>query len=65
MHMHEVDLGREYIGGPGHCHETPVCVVIGIFSGTSSILPVGVIMCTWVGEHNKDAFSDLSTAVQG
>ena len=29
-------------------------------SGASGILPVGVVMCTWAGEHNEAAFSNLS-----
>ena len=33
-------------------------------SGTSNILPVGVVMCTQAGEHNQATFSDLSVAVR-
>ena len=42
----------------------PLLCVHGIqISGASGILPVGVVTCTWAGEHDEAAFSDLSVAV--
>ena len=45
---------------PGTATYGGICI-----SGASGILPVGMVMCTLAGEHNKATFSELFITVQG